>query len=378
MSLATLVAFAQASFGSLSEHTRDDGSGNEDQPDAIGRISTDALLPRQGLPGWVRQRTAEQEVPSDGQHPWRIERPITPQRPPPDVNALGADALAYYAPFHFYREGWGIFIRQSGVVYLAEFLKGEPLQEGDEQYLDVAENILLQHEWHHAATEIACTRAELTARRPVYQPYFSNSAAAEHEEALANARAISWVFRKDPLGVRPRAELWMRGQGPGYRDYSSWLSARSFSGGINKAAVFMADILPKKGPRADSSLHTFLFRGTYLYQTMPVTRVIDPVSKGVGVLRPFPKEYGVRVLVHTNEHPPPHIHVQVLSGGEETRYAWPELRPLPKNKPLPGPAEKNLKLYVDKHGTDIGAKLSAVYGKPLGRGRGDREQEVVG
>ena len=127
----------------------------------------------------------------------------------------------------------------------------------------------------------------------------------------------SRVFRNgDPLGARSRAELWMRNQGPGYRDYDSWLSSRSFSG-VNKAAVFMAEILPEKRPRADSSLHAFLFRGTHLYQTMPVIRVIDLAATGVSVLRPFPKEFGVPVLVHSNDHPPRHIHVQVLSRGEK-------------------------------------------------------------
>ena len=85
-------------------------------------------------------------------------------------------------------------------MYLAEFLKGELLLDGDEQYLDFAEKILLEHEWHHAATEIACTRAELIARKSLYGPYFAHSAAAELEEALANAKAIAGLSQWRSLG----------------------------------------------------------------------------------------------------------------------------------------------------------------------------------
>lgn len=118
---ATLVAFAQQNFGALAEHTavRDPrGRGQTGSNDSLAANRP----PRPGLPTWVRERTVEQELPSAREYPWRDRGPDPLQQPPPDASALGADALAFYAPFHFYRRGWGIFIRSSGVAYVAGVL----------------------------------------------------------------------------------------------------------------------------------------------------------------------------------------------------------------------------------------------------------------
>lgn len=146
--------------------------------------------------------------------------------------------------------------------------------------------ILLRHEWHHAACEIACTRAELTAHRSLYVPYFGCAEAAELEEAMATAQAVRWM--EEP--VRSRAERWTSRQGPGYRDYKSWISERAFSEGLDRAARLMLSAMPDRGPRADSSLHTFLFRGARWYRSMPVSRIDDLGATGIGILRPFPRE----------------------------------------------------------------------------------------
>ena len=119
-----------------------------------------------------------------------------PLDPVPMPSKYGADALAYYLPFHFYAEEWGIYLFTSGTVYLAAVLKGAALVPGDEHYLDMAEKILLDHELLHACTEIACTRAELMSRSPLYVPYFEDPEAGEHEEAIANAHALLAIDNK--------------------------------------------------------------------------------------------------------------------------------------------------------------------------------------
>ena len=40
----------------------------------------------------------------DTDNPWRIEVPIDFVQPPAIVDSADADALAFYLPFHFYRE----------------------------------------------------------------------------------------------------------------------------------------------------------------------------------------------------------------------------------------------------------------------------------
>ena len=362
MSLSALVQFGQRYSRSLLANTNnaDIEADLEAVPEQIAQ--TDKLPTRPRIPAWVRWRTADQELPMGADHPWRIEGYIDSQQPPPDVEALGADALAFYAPFHFYKSGWGIFIRMSGVVYLAQALKGESLGQGDEEFLEVAEAVLVGHEWHHAACEIACTRAELTARRPLYISYFGCSEAAELEEALANAQAIHCIENvHEP--VRSRTELWMSTQGPGYRDYKAWTPAVAFSSGCNRSGRYMMRALPGRGPRSDWSLYTFLFRGARNYPSMPVTRIDDLAATSVSVLRPFPREHGIQVFVYSREHPPPHIHVKTLSRENWTRYSWPPLRPLENNMALSAQAEKGLRQYVESYGAQIEERIKAVYGK---------------
>ena len=91
----------------------------------------------------------------DTDNPWRIEGPIDFVQPPAIVDSAGADALAFYLPFHFYREDWGVYIRTSGVLYLAQVLKDQdcPLLPGDEEYLNLAEAMLYEHELCHACAE---------------------------------------------------------------------------------------------------------------------------------------------------------------------------------------------------------------------------------
>jgi hypothetical protein len=86
----------------------------------------------------------------DSEHEWRIHESIPPPSPPPDVDQVGADALAFYVPFHFYCKDWGIYIRDTGVKYLAFVLKGGALIPGDEEYLSTAEFILRHHEMWYA------------------------------------------------------------------------------------------------------------------------------------------------------------------------------------------------------------------------------------
>jgi hypothetical protein len=277
------------------------------------------------------------------------------------LDGINPDALAYYVPFHFRRDSWGIYLRTSGISDLASALKGTSLKPGDEAYLNLAESVLFQHELIHATAEIACTRAELLAREPVYLPYFSSGSATQHEEALANASAVRRCFHEDPLGARPTLEKWMSRQGPGYRDFGRWVDAGAFSRGQEKAARFATAELLGPPPNASSSVHTFLFRGARNYRSVPVRLVDDLASSPVSLVRPFAKAYGIQVLVHTNDHPPPHVHILLLKDQSETRYLWPEYSPLKGEKALAGGAKKALSEYLRDYGQLIGDRVRAVY-----------------
>jgi hypothetical protein len=356
MTLATLVDYAQTSFGvpvPPAEEMLD--------PGAIGRVSP----ARPPLPDWIRTRQPDQEAPADRSHPWHIHATVRPPLPPSNVDKIGLDALGFYVPFHFYRDAWGMYIRDSGVKYLACVLKGGALTPGDESYLATAESILREHEMWHAATEVACTRAELLARRSMYREYFSDKDASEHEEALANAHAVRQCFRGNTDSMRVELEKWMHRQGPGYCDYARWLPTHSFSRGQNTAARFMTTASPKPAPKAAGAPHSFLYRGVLSYPSMPVTRILDLDSSDASVVRPFPKQFGLQVLVYTRDHEPAHFHI-LLSAGEETRYRWPELVPYDGDTRLTGSNEKSFRKYWNAHRSGIESKLITVYQRGSG------------
>jgi len=359
MSLATLVDYAQL-LGRPSSSTTDPHSGTTDTEiapssnSAVGRSR-----PRPDLPDWIRNRRPEQEAPR-GQHGWLIRSKLPIPLPPPDVDAIGPDALAFYVPFHFYRDDWGIYVRDAGVKYLAYILKGASLRPGDEGYLKFAESILLEHEWWHAATEIACTRAEIVSRCLLYHEYFQHMAAATHEEALANAHAI----RRTTLPAsseRATAERWMQQLGPGYRDFRKWLPTPAFGRGQNVAVRFMTEQLSQPAPKVAGAPHQFLFRGAIHYTSMPVRRVVDLEDDEAFAVRPFPREHGLQVFVYSNDHEPPHFHIKLLANDAETRYLWPALVPYDGNRALTGAIAKSFGRYWKAHEHKIVARLRSVY-----------------
>jgi hypothetical protein len=353
MSLRTLVEYAQENFGALSD------APNIHVDNILNPTSAD-LDSRPPVPDWIGP-SDERDLPSDDSHPWRIEGPIDPQQPPPELERFGADALAFWVPFHFYRERWGMYIRLSAVPYLARVLKGGSLRPGDEHYLDLAEGILYEHEWTHANIEIACTRAEMVARQSLYQPYFADRIAALHEEALGNAQVLQHTLEEHE---RAHIEAWMRKQGPGYRDFANWRDSRKFSRGMDRAVRYMFKPLPPPHLKASGPSKTFLFHESRRY-VVPFRRINDLRSGQVSVLRPFRKDFGIQVLVHSNDHPPPHIHIQMPPGGAETKYIWPDMVPMKNAERLPSGGEKKLERYLESYQTEIEERLHQVYGTTL-------------
>jgi hypothetical protein len=98
----------------------------------------------------------------------------------------------------------------------------------------------------------------------------------------------------------------------------------------------------------------------------PPVRVVLDVSLA-SILKPFPKAHGMRLLVHTRDHSPPHVHIQVPPGKDFTRYRWPNLEPLNGEPKLSSDRRRALNAYLADYGGEIDAKVQAVYpgAKPL-------------
>lgn len=349
---------------------------------------------RPGVPPWLDHRS-ERVVPI-GEGDWPIiegEVGAPVGAPVPEPGASVEDFFAYYLPFHFYRNGWGTYLRAVGIFWLARIIAAPSAI--DQSSLKFAFRLLIEHERLHFLAELAASRLEVVADRSSYRPYFRNPAAAEHEEALANAQSLALAKRGFPELLIKSATSWMSQQGPGYRDFSKWrgsqlpngrrFAAQFMVGSIYSAAKSLASISnSESGAHVASSSRRIsgtssaplwlrptgsgsslgpleiLFEERRRSQP-PTYLVLDVPVPCLRVARPFPKCYGLQVCVHTNDHRPPHIHIHVLGRrNRETRYEWPKLRPLPGDRALSQADERRLRKYLDDLGTKIETKIQSI------------------
>jgi len=304
-----------------------------------------------------------------------FDQPLTPQDP---IAGQAPDVLAYYLPFHFYRNGiWGIYLRAKGILGLAMALKGAAITNGDDDALEAAQALLFEHELFHCLTELAATRAEVIVRSPVYRSYFPDRWANAHEEAMANACGHSKIKKLYPRFIKA-TETWMRSQPPGYRDFQRYAATRLSRGRLicSQHILRFLELWTPQGSvsrggggryatcrcempaRLPSRLPSNFLLGKAA--NVPTYLVVD-VAIATKMLRPFQKYKGIVVKVHTREHPPPHIHIERPPGNDLTRYLWPDLKPYPGDKQLSGSEEKDLGSYVDRFGKEIDQKIRTVY-----------------
>jgi hypothetical protein len=276
--------------------------------------------------------------------------------PPPE--SVTPDVLAYYLPYHLYEPGaWGIYLRAEGIARLARDLKGRPLDLRDALLLDAARDILYEHEYYHCVVETAATKAELVATHPVYRLYLYDLAGGEHEEGLANAHAIRMANRRHARIV-PALREWMRQQPAGYRDFEKWHGPRRFDSGRSESAQHIMGHLPTGGLARPPLSGEFLLDGVKRSR-IPTYTVVEKGSR-IGVAKPFPKSAGMRVLVHTRDHPPPHFHLQAPPDRDRGRFRWPDLEPVGAPR-LTGSERKRLDRYLGKFGEEIGRRIAEVY-----------------
>jgi hypothetical protein len=88
------------------------------------------------------------------------------------------DVWAFYLPFHFYRNAWGIYILKSGLLKVtAGLLASRSFLPAQNWVLVLAWRVLLLHEMFHHLAELAVTRAQAAftvfdMRPPIYPPFF--------------------------------------------------------------------------------------------------------------------------------------------------------------------------------------------------------------
>lgn len=287
----------------------------------------------------------------------------------------GSDALAYYAPFHFYKTSvWGIYIPDSSLVYLASaFLNKKVLSTSDSWALRLAYATLWRHEYFHFQAELATTNLELIfGDRNIYRDNFFDRKVLLLEEALANACALDYLQSdmtysasyhdvKFFIGCLAR---WMKSQPEGYRDYDKWLASQGgvLSGLDNYSKQLQQNFIRsrRRGTMPPSNvIDIFLLSN---FSKVPVYRIHD--IPGVLRTRPFPRKSGVQVITHSNDHEPPHIHVFFDGESFQEKVLWDSLTQYGSGKPLSKYKKESLEQYLGTFGEEINSRLKKIYKKP--------------
>jgi hypothetical protein len=283
--------------------------------------------------------------------------------------------LAYYLPFHFYRDRWGIYIRDMGILELASHIVSNDWLSDDEEWLiGFAAKCLFLHEFFHHSTEVACSRLEypLPAARlgnDHYTPYFKDNVASYIEEAVANAyvaRNIDKYYQNPPPGRRMYTRVKSGLLGVMSRQPKPYSEFREFVGNGRFARARDLLIDGMYHPWLSNRPSMLLGAGIYFADITPVATycplylVVDSPDRLIRIGKPFPKAMGLQVFVRSPDHPPPHIHVRNLDNGEETRYPWPSLKPYEGDIRFSTRLEKNLRAYTKEHRAEITKRISSV------------------
>jgi len=286
--------------------------------------------------------------------------------PPSGFEDHGMEALAFYFPFHFHGPAWGIRIRESGLIYVAEELKGRAVTPKDTALLRMAKRVLYEHELFHCVCEVAAALGELAHCEPWYTPYFTDRDATELEEALSNVQAFAAVRGKRATA---RLKTWMTSQPGGYGRFEKYLEAAAFREAqrtLARAMRFRApDSLRPPSPWPAELL--WPPSNNEVRESIPCRLIKDKRVDWLKVGRPYPKFLGMRLEVWSREHEPPHFHLFVPPDREYGHgYRWPDLSPVSSDSPaLRSKLRKKVFAYMECYGERIRADLQRVYAREL-------------
>jgi hypothetical protein len=173
--ISRLIDDVQSYASPQEQHPSPPIHASPDRPPFTENPPADRMGPdHSSPPSWFERREPTdvgldedlQDVPEDIQDVPNVTHDIEVPLPTPaeeqELSTTGVEALAYYAPFHFYRRSWGMYIRAFGLVTPAStFLGRRRLTIADNWVLEAANEFLLQHEYFHFQTEIAVSCYEI-------------------------------------------------------------------------------------------------------------------------------------------------------------------------------------------------------------------------
>jgi hypothetical protein len=205
-----------------------------------------------------------------------------------------------------------------------------------------------------------------------YLHHFFDRHSSWLEESAANARAYREFGRH--IGGASGTQInnfktflakWMKTQPPGYRDYDRWDNRDGLKKGQSAITAHLHQSLAHwRGEKiASDGTILDLYREAQ-YSQVPITRIPDARLLGLRSARRFPRAYGMQVSVFSNDHPPPHIHVEFLDSKVPVRVEWPSLQSLKQDRPLSRTERRDLNNYLALHQPNILKRVRMVFSNP--------------
>ncbi len=189
------------------------------------------------------------------------------------VSTDGIEALAWYSSFHFDSSDWGIFIPVSSLYYLEERVF-RSASRSQERRLQMAFELILEHELFHFATDYACAQWEIIVRSPLWsflthQRLQKDGRYLVQEEKMANAYMLRRFKQHGTAAGYRCASSFSRSQPLGYREAEEAISDDAFEHGLTELLKYYLGVLTiRKGVR-------FLSGALDLSQSFPLGDHLD-------------------------------------------------------------------------------------------------------
>jgi len=153
-----------------------------------------------------------------------------------ELNNFGWEAIAWYRPFHFGLQNWGVYIREDRfLAYVIKCVRQTSQSWTVQDFCEIYNGLwqsILWHEYFHFHVEIFGLKLEDRCNHPAYLPYsaaiYTKTWGTSNcvEEALATANEI----RKTPPSFKSYVINQSDGCPPGYADYHLYMPPNFIAG----------------------------------------------------------------------------------------------------------------------------------------------------